>query len=322
MISEKDRITCYIATHGSEMKSYIIGAGGVGGYYCGIMARAGANVTLVCRPSTAESFRHNGLTVNDRGEQFQTKDFRILDSIEKITSPDLILLAVKTYHLDEVAAQLASVVSERTIILTLQNGVTADLQVARHVPQATILPGLTWVLSTMVTQGYVEQKAPRVFIKFGSRDNSDLSAVSVAKQILENGGVSVECSDDIARDLWGKFIWLVNFAGMAGIRKKPIGSIVNNADDFQLWIKALDETLSVARGLKISVDPKAREFTIGRLEHYKVNDIDFKPSLLKDLENGKPTEIEALSGTLLRLASQANVDTPTHRMFYETIVNS
>ncbi len=286
------------------------------------MARAGADVTLVCRPSTAESYRRDGLVVNDRGEEFQTKDFAIVDSISNIISPDLIVLAVKTYHPDEVAVQLASVVSDQTIILTLQNGVVGDLQVAHHLPKTTISPGLTWVVSTMVRNGYVEQKAPRTFIRIGNRKTSDLGAASRAKGILENSGVLAERSEKIVCDLWGKFIWLANFAGNAGFRRKPIGSIVNNPDDFQLWIKALDESFSVAKSLSVPVDPKTREFIIGRLEHYKSNDTDFKPSLLKDLERGEPTEIEALSGTILKLASEANVDTPVHRMFCETIATS
>ena len=120
----------------------------------------------------------------------------------------------------------------------------------------------------------------------------------------------------------GKFIWLVNFAGMAGVRRKPIGSIVNNPVDFELWVKALDESISVADALSVPLDPSTRDFVIKRLEHYKTNDGDFKPSLLKDLESGKRTEIEALSGTILKLASIANVDTPTHRMFYETILSN
>jgi 2-dehydropantoate 2-reductase len=147
-----------------------------------------------------------------------------------------------------------------------------------------------------------------------------LDAVVGVQTILENSGVQVECSDDIISDLWGKFIWLVNFAGMAGIRRKPIGEILNVPEDFLLWVAALDESISVAKALAVPVDPKIRDFIIGRLEHYKVNDSDFKPSLLKDLETGRQTEIEALSGTVVKLASENNLNTPTHKMFYETIV--
>lgn len=202
--------------HG-QMKIHIIGVGGVGGYYAGLLALNGADVSVVAScPDKGDFLRHHGLKVIDRDRTFHTRQFQVLDSIGEIAGFRIILLAVKTYHLADIVRQLAPVVSEKTRIITLQNGINADQCIAPGLKSCRVFPGLTWVLSTLVAPGTVEQKADKPCIRFGCRDPGDWSEVLHLAGQLREQGLPVIASEDIVMDLWKKYLWLVNFAGTSG----------------------------------------------------------------------------------------------------------
>lgn len=300
------------------MRVSIIGAGGVGGYYSAVLARGGIDVTIVTRPGKADLLRR-GLRVTDRGESFETSNFRVVSDISKLAAPELIIVATKTYHLPEVAEQLTSVVGDDTAILTLQNGVEADLQISRRLRRGMIFPGLTWILSHSSETGVIDQRGARTFIRFGDRRNEHGETLARIAETLNTGGVDARISQDIVSDLWQKFLWLSNFAGMTGSRRAPIGELVNDPKELQLWIQAIDEVLAVARAERVALPTGVRDYLLERLNSYKTTNSDFKPSLLIDLENGRRTEVDALSGTVLRIAEKHGLAAPMHREFYARI---
>ena len=307
----------------SLKKVHIIGAGGVGGYYGAVLARGGANVTMVCRPPMAEVLRKKGLTVHDSGGTFSTRAFAVADSFSALGDADLILLAVKTYDLDDLARALSGRVAPGCSVLTLQNGIEADLMVKKQFPENTILAGMTFILSTMIEPGVIRQinYSERTFIRFGLRGQTDAELLEKVCAYLSAHGVAAQISDDIVRDLWDKFIWLANFAGMTGSRRCAVGPVVNEARNIEEWMQGVDEVIALARALNVPLVPGVREKIAGWLERYKTENTDAKPSLTKDLEQGKRTEIEALSGTIIRLAREAGISVPVHERFYRAIAD-
>lgn len=113
------------------MKTYVVGTRGVGGFFGGLLARAGMEVTFLARGEHYQAIKNHGLTVRSVAGDFQVKPAKVVESIPEIKAPDLILFAVKTYDTAAAARQLADVVSESTIIISFQNGVENDREIKK-----------------------------------------------------------------------------------------------------------------------------------------------------------------------------------------------
>jgi 2-dehydropantoate 2-reductase len=299
------------------MRIYIVGVGGLGGYYGALFARVSADVTFVARGQKCKDLKERGLQVTDRGDKFHVSSVKVVESLSEVREPELIILAVKTYDIENVAKQMT--VPQGCTIITLQNGIDNDLRVQKHLPHVRVFAGNTWALSTMISPGVIEQKSPMTFIKFGSRKNPQDPALLEIKNILDAGGIEGQVSDNIERDLWEKFVWLASFSGMAGTCRSPIGPIVSDPVAFEVWMRSVDETLALAKALNIPLHENTRANIVERLETCRTLYMDAKPSLLVDLENGRQTEIEALSGTIVKLARERGMLVPTHELMYSAI---
>ncbi len=118
---------------------------------------------------------------------------------------------------------------------------------------------------------------------------------------------------DIERELWHKFLWITTFAGMTALCRSPIGPIVNDDGAFALYLRCLDEGIAVARKAGVAVSDAERAALIEKSEHYRHTGTHAKSSLLVDIEHKRRTEIEALSGALVRLAKALGIAVPDAR---------
>lgn len=301
------------------MNIYIVGAGGVGGFYGAHLARYGQEVTFVARGETYEALKGSGLTVRTPAETWTVAPVRVIATPDAIQAPALVIVAVKVYDLSAVAQQLRPLQGQGLTLLTLQNGIDADQRVQAILPDAVVFAGTTWILTTRVEPGVIVQRPCRTAIHFGCRDSPNHPGLTQVRALFQLAGIDAVISSDIRRELWDKFLWLVNFAGMTGVHRQAIGPLVNDAMAYETWLQAIDETLAVAKALDIPIAPTARARLVRELDTYKHTNTTAKPSLLLDLEHDRPTEIEALSGTLTRLGRAVGVPTPLHDLMYSVI---
>jgi 2-dehydropantoate 2-reductase len=300
------------------MKIYVIGAGGIGGYLGGLLAKAQNDVTFVDVGENYSALKENGLTVKSVTGNFEIKPVKATDKISDIKDPDLIILAVKTYNFTEIAGDLKRVVNGQTAIITFQNGLDNDNQIKNLIGEVQVYPGIAYVISTRISPGVIEQTAGMRRFIFGDRENPDNPKLKEIQNIWIAAGIDTVISDDITRDIWIKFIFICGFSGMCGMYRKTMGELLINPETRKEYETCVQEAITVAKVCGVNIAENTFE-EIMKMADETVP--DSKPSLLVDIENNRENEIETLNGTLVRFAHEANIDVPVNEKIYKTIKN-
>lgn len=297
------------------MKEYLIGVGGVGGFYGGMLAESGADITLVSRGESFRAIKENGLELvrPDGVHQIFPK---VIEHISEMSEPDLIILAVKSYHLEEVSQELQGVVGPETTVITLQNGLDNDHTVSKHL-NCEVLPGLVLVASTKTAANVITQRGTQKRLVFGPRDGRVTTKMREIERIFIDAGIDAKLTERIESKLWKKFLFVVAFASATIDGNCAIGEALAKPTSRKVYEEVLREALAVGRAEGVVFEPDIFEQTLrGALEFDPLT----KSSMLVDLENGRQTEVEALQGTLIRLAEKHGVAVPATREIYRKIV--
>jgi 2-dehydropantoate 2-reductase len=298
------------------MKTYVVGSGGVGGYFGGLLAKAGNDVTFVARGEHYKAIKGKGLGVKSVVGDFEIKPAQVIEKISEITSPDLVIFAVKTYDTDKAAKELAPVVNKNTVIITFQNGVDNDNQIKKHIKNTQVYPGVAYVISTKTQPGLIEQTGGLRKLIFGDRNNPNNPKLKEIEKLMRKTEIDATASDDIARDLWRKFMFITAFSGMTAICRSRIGEVLGDPLTKSLYERCVKEAINVAKAMKVNVANDVIE-SIMTISGNTAS--DSKSSLLVDIENNRKNEIETLNGTLIRFAKKHNVDVPINELIYGAI---
>jgi 2-dehydropantoate 2-reductase len=294
------------------MKIAILGAGGVGSYYGGTLARAGHQVTLLARGRHLDALRRQGLEVRTPDETF-TAAVAATDDPQEIGEVDLAVIAVKSYSLPEIAPAARGLAVAGADILPLLNGVeAADHLIAAGVPEDRVLGGLTEISAVRTGPGAVERRSTFQRIVVGERTERTGGASGRAESIaaaFRDAGAEARVSADITVDLWRKLTFIATMAAACGLARSPIGPIRKAPLGQLLLERAVHEVAAVGRGRGVALPADVEEKILAFIASLPD---PIKPSFLLDLESGGPTEIEDLCGAVSRLGRLAGVDTPVH----------
>ena len=225
------------------MKIYVIGTGGMGGYYGGMLARAGADVTFIARGAHYQAIAKDGLKVDSATGNFTIHPAKVISSIAEIEAPDMVLITTKAYDNEEVSKQLAQVVNKDTVVISLQNGIDNDQQIQKHLKNAIVIPGCAYIITEKAAAGYILQTGGPRKVVFGSRDHTHQNRLAEIEKVMQNAGIDAKNSQEIEKDIWTKFLVIIGFAGMTSICRSPVGLIVNEPGAFRFinvaWQKCL-----------------------------------------------------------------------------------
>ena len=292
-----------------SMRIAVLGAGGVGGYYGGILARAGHAVALLARGAHLDALRARGLEVRTPEERF-TVAVQASDDPTTFGECDVAIVAVKTYSLMEIAPAARVLAASGAAILPLLNGVeAAERLVVSGVRESQVLAGLTQVSVVRGGPGVVERKSSFQKVAVGERAGGPSDRVRRIVRAFQEAGAEARVSEDIAADLWRKFAFIASMAAACGLARAPIGPVRDAPYGKLLLTRAMREVLAVARarGLSLAEDEESKIF--GFIDSLGGG---MKPSFLLDLEAGGPNELDDLSGAVARLGREAGVETPVH----------
>ena len=301
------------------MKIAIIGVGGVGGYYGGLLAKNGADVTFVARGSQYQALKQHGLTVKTVEGDFSISPIAVVEDIADLTTPEVIFICCKSYDLQEVAEKISLIASPSTIVIPLLNGINNDHKIKEYVTSGEVYPGLVYIISARTAPGVIEQTAGPRTLFFGDRDSSNNTRLKQLESICKNAGIKATYAEDINKEIWKKFIWLTAFSGMTAICRSAIGVIAQSSYGIELLIRTIDEGIKIAFAEGVCISDAERSELLEKFERYKHQDTGAKSSLLVDIENNRKTEIESLSGQMTRLAKTHSIDAPCHQMIYTAI---
>jgi 2-dehydropantoate 2-reductase len=287
----------------------VVGAGGVGGYYGGVLARAGHEVRVLARGANLGALRSRGIEVRTpegawRGPVQATDDVRHLGEVE------VAVVAVKSYSLDSVAAATRTLAERGAAVLPLLNGVdAADRLAAAGVPRERLLGGVTYISAVRLAPGVFERRSPFQRVLVGELGGGTSERAERIAGAFRDAGADAQAASDIALALWQKFVFLVAISAACGLARTPVGPLRESALGRRLIERAVREAAATgrARGVALPADDEAR--VLGLIASLPAA---MAPSFLLDVEAGGPTELDILSGAVSRFAAAAGVETPVH----------
>ncbi len=295
------------------MRVAVIGAGGIGGLYGGLLARAGHDVSYLARGEHLRAIQEHGLEV--RSAEFGT--FKVpgvaSDDPRDLGQADLVLFAVKTYDLDQAALAAKEVLGQQSSLLTFQNGLDAPDQVAAVVGPDHVLIGTAALEVTILEPGVVGHLSKFNFVTVASLDGPPTPRVEQVAETLKSAGASVTVARDGRRTLWEKAWALIPMATITAVCRAPIGEIRDLPETRALIESFLDEISAVARASGYDL-PEARARAHSMM--MEIAPSGMKASMARDFERGGRTELEALTGAVVRIADAHGVGVPAMRTAY------
>jgi 2-dehydropantoate 2-reductase len=294
----------------------IIGAGALGCYYGTKLARGGHRVHFIARGAALEALRSHGVTVLRDEEQFAVRDVHATDRADEVGPVDLLIVAVKSYAFASIASALQTLKGADTIVLPLQNGVDIAERLGALTEPERILGGLTYLPVSSVEPGVVRQTGAEKPILLGPLREADESAAETALSALRQAGIAAECPADIRIALWMKFMLAVCTMGVQSVCGRAIGPTRDDPDTRVLYTACMQEVFSLASRCGVVLPADAQEQAMNAIDSYPA---DVKASMLQDLEAGRPLELDAMHGTVVRLGEIHGVETPVNRLIYTAL---
>ena len=291
------------------MRIVVLGAGAVGAYYGGQLARSGHEVTCFARGGNLAAIRVRGLEIRTPEGAFRQR-VAATDRVEELGPADFAILAVKSYSLKDIAPVVRHVAERGAAIVPFLNGVeTAEQLAGLGVPRAALIGGLTQISAVRLEPGVVERRSPFQLVVVGEFDGRSSDRVDRVAAAFREAGADARSSNRILVDLWQKFGFITTLAAACGLARSPVGPLRGDPLGRRLLERAIREVVAVARSRGIPLPEDEVTRVMGVIDGLPPG---LKPSFLLDLESGGPTELSVLSGAVSRFADQAGVETPVH----------
>jgi 2-dehydropantoate 2-reductase len=288
----------------------VVGAGGIGSYYGGLASRAGHTVTLLARGDHLKAIREDGLEVGlPNQEPFVTR-LNATDDGNALRDAEYVIVAVKSYSLDEIAPTVVTAANAGATIVPFLNGVdVAERLETLGVPRKSIVGGLIAASLFRTTPGKVERRSPFDRMVIGELDGSISDRATRFIEAFADAGVTAKVSDNIQLDLWRKFAFIISMNIASGLTRTSVGPMLATERGRDILARAIHEIVEVSRvaGTPLSDDDEARL----RSDVYALPP-STTPSFLADLMRGGPTELDLLVGNVSRLGRLHGVPTPVH----------
>jgi 2-dehydropantoate 2-reductase len=299
------------------MRIAIFGTGGAGGYFGAQLARTGEDVVFIARGEHLQAIQTRGLRVEASRGDIVIQPAQAADDPAQVGMVDSVIVGVKTWQVTEAARAMQPMIGPETIVVPLQNGVEAPSQLAEVLGVGHVLGGLCGTLSWIVGPGHIRSIGEAHFIKFGELDRRPSERAERLRQVFERAGVKVEVPPDIHVSLWEKFLFVVSFGGVGGVTRAPIGVIRTLPETRRLLEQCLREIVAVARARQVGLLEESIEKSIAFLDSLAPSGTT---SLQRDIVDGKPSELEAWNGAVVRLGREVGVDTPLHEFIYHSLL--
>ncbi|MDH4248524.1 MAG: 2-dehydropantoate 2-reductase [Deltaproteobacteria bacterium] len=301
------------------MRILIMGAGAMGGYYGARLVQAGHDVIFIARGAHLEALRTRGLTIVRDEEQFTLHPIQALEDPAQAAPGGpvaLVLFTTKAYDLEGAAQRLAPVMGPQTVVLPLLNGVDIAERLGAVLGMAHLLAGLTYLPGNVPRPGVINQPGVEHPLRFGEPGGGHSARVAFLLETFRTARILCDVSEDIRTDLWTKFVLINSTAGACTVTRQTVGTVAGDPDTRALYQACAQETAAVARAMGIALPEDAVEKTMAYLDKVPARN---KPSMLQDLERGKPLELETLNGVVMRLGAERGVPTPANRSIYAAL---
>ena len=298
------------------MKIAVMGAGAIGGYFGGRLAKAGFDVSFIARGAHLDVIRKNGLKVLSPLGDFTIHPATVTDDPAKVGPVDVIMFMVKNYDTLRAAEQIRPLVGPDTAIIPFQNGVEARAMLSNVLGARHVLGGVAFIPASIQEPGVIKHNAELAKLVFGEFDKQITPRAVAFLDALEKAGVTGEISTDISKVLWSKLMFLTSMSAINCITRQPVGLVQSDGETIALYMDAMREVAAVAVAHGVSLGEEAIADNMALAKSFPPNN---KTSMFQDLEAGRRLEIDYLSGAVVRLGREKGIETPIHRTAWVAI---
>lgn len=299
------------------MNIVIYGTGGVGGYFGARLAQAGNNVTFIARGKHLEVIQKKGLHLKSVNGNYLVKPANATANILEVENIDLILISVKTWQLKEVAEIIKPVVTDKTMVISLLNGCENHEVLQNVLGENNVLGGLCKVISFVEDYGVINHVAFEPTIVFGEVNNEKTERVLLLESTLKSANISTKLADDIQKEIWTKYLYITTVSALGALTRLSHGEMLASPYIKNMMLQTSQEILAVAtaKGVNLPDDIIEKQFEV-------IASLPFETtaSLQRDIMNGKPSELEAQNGTIVRLGKVLGISTPLNDLIYYTLL--
>ncbi len=296
------------------MKIGVVGAGAVGGFFGAFLQKAGHQVTFLARGKHLEASNENGLLVKHGEEEFKIHS-NFTDDIQALSDSEVVLFSVKSNGTKQLGQELLPILNKDAKVVTMQNGVDNEEILTGIFGVDRVISCATYIQSAIEKPGVIKQSG-RVKLVLGELDASIRESCSDIVSMFQQAGIETGHSRRIVERKWSKLLWNITFNPLSAISTATVGEILDDEHLMKTATAICTEAIDVALRIGVDLDRDSTlETTFSNAERAR----NHATSMLQDRMNGKPMEVEAICGYILRKAEELNIDTPTIQMAYSIL---
>ena len=293
----------------------VIGAGAVGCYYGGLLARAGLPVTLIGRPAGVQAIRKNGLSIHTAGQQLSA-NVSADDRLDVAREANLILVCVKSADTAQLARDLAPLLAPGALVMSLQNGVTNADDLTQAISTNDVVASAVYVATEMDGPHTVRHHGGGA-LSIGSLRSRPvaLERMQALVELFQRAGIAVSIAGDITAVLWTKLVVNCAYNALSAITQNEYSALVASEPIHSVMHSVIDEVQTVAQaaGIDLGADLHARVFKVAEMMPRQ------RSSTAQDLARRRKTEIDFLNGHIVREGERLGIQTPTNRTLHAIV---
>jgi len=301
----------------------VLGLGGVGGYFGFKInqeneASKKYKISFVARGETYQKVKENGLVLLSPEHPISlTYPDAVEQYISDVKDPDLVLICVKEYDLENICKQLKGVISKDTVLLPMMNGADIYERIRKIIPGNTILPTCIYVASHIKEKGMVEHKGKAGKMIIG-RDPEHFSAdVDWIVEMLKESKIDFDFKDNSLTDIWTKYTFIASFGLVTAKHNSSIGAVCSDENQKNEATEIMKEIKKIADKKMIVLDEDIIQKTFEKAATFP---FETPTSLQLDVNSGKENnELELLGGAILEFGKELRIDTPFTQKIYNEI---
>lgn len=298
------------------MRIAVFGTGGVGGYFGGRLAEAGEDVVFIARGEHLRAMLTHGLRVESIKGDFVLSPVQATDDPAHVGIADVVLVGAKAWQIPEIAQVMRPLVGPETYVVPLQNGLEAPTQLAAVLGPEHVLGGTCAIYSFITAPGCIRHIGLDPAITMGEMDKRPSTRAEPLRLALERAGVTVVMAQDIQLPMWEKFL-LLRWGVIGAVTRAPAGVLRSLPESRQMIEQACHEVIAVAQARDIALSDATLQRSMALLESLPPS---ATTSLQRDVIAGRPSELDAQAGALVRLGQQVGIQTPLHTFLYHSLL--
>ena len=301
-----------------KIKIAIVGLGGVGGYYGGMLAKYFAGnpdfeVYFVARGAHLAKMKESGLTLITETGTFQVHPTLATDKVEEIGTVDYIIMTPKSYDLESTVNQIRPMVGADTVILPLLNGIDNSSRIRELLPGVEVWQGCCYIVARLNEPGVVESSGNVHRLQFGYELQQSEERLLLFESWLKAAGIDAYYHNDIMTIIWTKFFFISATASLTSYFDVSFGALLTDEVRKSTLVNILEELYQVAQAEGAGVEHGVVDKVIRQLEKLP---FETTASMHSDFKAGKNTEVHGLTGSVVKLAKKNGLSVPTYEKVY------